>query len=229
MRRKIHSKINDSFDAIWIMLIILLFIIFISSTTVCSQEEQQLIIDVMGEVSEDGDFVVSVYTLEEGYLTDVEIEFDGKPYQITAEDENGEITLTAPQVSEDSSFTITASKAGYLSAEKTIAVLNILPILSIYLDEYTVDADEWFSVRLTDDSGKAVEGVTDGIQSVVGAEYEDTTNADGRARLLAPKEKDSIVVKAQKTGYTDGSTELWINAEPGLWKLIQQNKIISAL
>ncbi|MCK4798716.1 MAG: hypothetical protein KAT05_15165 [Spirochaetes bacterium] len=30
MRRKIHSKINDSFDAIWIMLIILLFIIFIS-------------------------------------------------------------------------------------------------------------------------------------------------------------------------------------------------------
>lgn len=230
MRRKIHSNIKDRFNTISFILIFqFLLITIITSTIVSSSEEKQLLIDVLGEVPEEEDFLVSVYTLEEGYLTGVEIEFDNEIYSITMEIENGEISIPAPQVIKDSYFTITATKNGYLTGNKVITIQNILSKLIINLDEFTVNTNEWFSLKVTDEKGKSLSGVTVGIQSVIGDEFEDTTNDDGRARLLAPKDKDKIIVKAQKIGYTDASTELWINAEPGLLETIQKNPVTPIL
>ena len=58
------------------------------------------------------------------YQTGVEIEFNSKTYQITTEDENFEITIETPQVSEVTIFTVKASKTGFISDNATITILN---------------------------------------------------------------------------------------------------------
>ena len=84
-------------------------------------QEEGLILSVINESYEQIDeieegeyFLVGTYILNESglptYQVGVEIEFNGKIYQITIEDENFEITIEAPQVSEDTMFTVKASK-----------------------------------------------------------------------------------------------------------------------
>ncbi|MCK5030308.1 MAG: hypothetical protein KAR64_02470, partial [Thermoplasmatales archaeon] len=125
MRKKIYPQTRDNQVVILLTLLILLFSNIFSSNLVTAQEEG-LILDVtnesyeqIGEIEEGEYFLVSTYILNESglpiYQVGVEIEFNGKTYQITIEDENFEITIETPQVSESTRFTVKASKTGFMS------------------------------------------------------------------------------------------------------------------
>jgi hypothetical protein len=233
MRKKIYSQIRDNRVVILFTLLILLFSNIFSSDLVTAQEEG-LILSVInesyeqiGEIEEGEYFLVSAYILDEDnqpiYQIGVEIEFNGKIYQITIEDENFEITIETPQVSEDTMFTVKASKTGFMSDNATITVLN-KPQLIITPDTYTVEANKQFSVVVTDENGKSVTGATVGIQSCTGEDYVDTTNNNGRVWLIAPEGHNEIILIAQKEGYIDGKPILLgVNTNPGFIELIVEN------
>jgi len=233
MRKKIYPQTRDNQVVILFTLLTLLFSNIFSSNLVTAQEEG-LILDVtnesyeqIGEIEEGEYFLVSAYILDEDnqpiYQIGVEIEFNEKIYQIIIEDENFEITIETPQVSEDTMFTVKVSKTGFMSDNATITVLN-KPQLSITPDTYTVEANKQFSVIVTDENGKSVAGATVGIQSCTGEDYVDTTNDNGRAWLIAPEGHNEIILIAQKEGYIDGKPILLgVNTNPGFIELIVEN------
>lgn len=217
MRSKIHLGINVKCIVILTILVILLF------SNIVLAEEQQLFIDVNDEVYENEDFLVSAYTLNQdnvpAYQIGVEIEFNSVPYNIT--DESAAVLIKAPQVSEDTSYVITASKGGYISAEATITVFNRQPKLSITLDSYTVKTNEKFSVVVNDENDDPVPGAAVAIQGVGDVE---TTNADGLAWLIAPDDRTEITIKVQKEGYQYATITLEIDTSPGLIEILMQNQ-----
>ena len=233
MRKKIYPQTRDNQVVILLTLLILLFSNIFSSNLVTAQEEG-LILSVInesyeqiGEIEEGKYFLVGTYILNESglptYQVGVEIEFNGKIYQITIEDENFEITIEAPQVSEDTMFTVKASKTGFMSDNVTITVLN-KPKLIITPDTYTVEANKQFSVVVTDENGKSVAGATVGIQSCTGEDYIKITNDNGRAWLITPEGHNEIILIAQKEGYIDGKPIiLGVNTNPGFIELIVEN------
>lgn len=232
MRKKAHLVTRSSY----ITLLILIIALSILVPYQVSAQEKQLIIDVTKEVYESENFSVSVYdpNLENAspYLINVLIEFDGEQYNITENDENGEIILAAPQISKDTIFTITASKTGYESATTNISVIKketqnesqlaITPDGSIY----TIDANKQFSVIVTDETGKTISEATVGIQSYTGKGSVDETDDNGRACLTAPGDCSEIILVAQKEGYTSGTEKIWINANPGLMERTLQNPYV---
>ena len=238
MRKKIYLKTKGDYVAILYILSILLFSnIFISN--LADAQEEELILDITGESYEQIDeifegeqFLVSTYILSESglptYQVGVEVEFNGKIYQITIEDENFEINIDAPQVSEDTMFTVKASKTGFTSDSVTINVLD-KPQLIIIPDgnAYTVEANKQFSVKVTDENGKPVMGATVGIQSCTGEDYIKSTDNNGRAWLVAPEGHSEITLIAQKDGYTNCKPViLGVNTNPGVIELLTENPYV---
>jgi len=233
MRKKIYPQTRDNHVVILLTLLILLFSNIFSPNLVTAQDEG-LILDVtnesyeqIGEIEEGEYFLVSTYILNESgfptYQVGVEIEFNGKIYQINIEDENFEITIEAPPVSEDTMFTVKASKTGFMSDNVNITVLN-KPQLIITPDSYTVEENKQFSVVVTDENGKSVAGVIVGIQSCTGEDYIDITNDNGRAWLITPEGHNEIILIAQKEGYIDGKPILLgVNTNPGFIELIVEH------
>jgi len=233
MRKKIYPLIRDNHIIILFTLLIILFSNIFTSNLVTAQE-QELILDVtnesyehVSEMEEGEYFLVSAYILDEDnqpvYQTGVEIEFNGEKYQITIEDDNFEISIEAAQVSEDTIFTVKASKTGFKSDNVNITVLN-KPQLIITPDSYTVEANKQFSVVVTDENGKFVAGTTVGIQSCNGKNYVDITNENGRAWLTTPEGRNEIILIAQKEGCIDGKPIiLGVNTNPSIIELIFGN------
>lgn len=221
-----RSGIRDNYiTTLLILLLLLLCNIFIISSSVAAQGEQ-LIIDVVDEVYENEDFFVSVYIINNSgiptFLIDVELVFNGYPYYITDQG-SGVATIQAPQVDEDTAYTITASKDGYTPAEETITILNKLPKLIVTLDKYTVNANEKFSVVVKDENENPIANATVVIQDVFGEDAIATTNSGGRAWLVAPEVGGEITIMAQKDGYVEGTTPLMVNIGPGFWESLLQN------
>jgi hypothetical protein len=233
MRKKIYPKTRDNQVVILFTLLILLFLNIFNSNLVTAQEKE-LILSVINESYEQIDkieegeyFIVGTYILNESglpvYQEGVEIEFDGKIYQITIEDENFEITIKAPQVSEDTMFTVKASKTGFGSDNVTITVLNKSQLI-ITPDTYTVESNKQFSIVVTDENGKSVSGATVGIQSCTGEDCVKITNDNGRVWLITPEGHNEIILIAQKEGYIDGKPIiLGVNTNPGVIELIVNN------
>jgi len=233
MRKKIYPQTRYNLVVILLTLLILLFLNIFGSNLAIAQEGG-LVLDVtnksyeqIDDIEEGEYFLVSTYVLNKSglptYQAGVEIEFNGKIYQITIEEENLEITIEAPQVSEDTMFTVKASKIGFISDNATINVLN-KPQLTITPDSYTVEANKQFSVIITDENGKSVSGVTVGIQSFTGEDYIDITNDNGRVWLITPEGHNEIILIAQKEGYIDGKPVLiGVNTNPGFIELIVEN------
>ena len=233
MRKKIYLQTKNTHVVIKLTLLILLFSNISGSNLVTAQEDG-LTLDVtnesyeqIGEIEEGEHFLVSAYILDEYnqpiYQIGVVIEFNEKIYQINIEDENFEIAIEAPQVYEDTMFTVKASKTGLMSNNVTITVLN-KPQLIITPDAYTVEANKQFSVVITDENGKSVAGVTVGIQSCTGKDNVDVTNENGRAWLIAPEGHNEIILIAQKEGCIDGKPILLgVNTNPSFIELIVEN------
>jgi len=234
MRKKIYLQTGGNHVVILLTLLILLLSNIFISILVTAQENG-LILDItnesyeqIGEIKEGEYFLVSAYILNGDnqpiYQTGVEIEFNSKTYQISTEDENFEIIIETPQVSEVTMFTVKASKTGFISDNVTITILN-KPQLTITPDSYTVEANKQFSVVVTDENGESVEGATVGIQSCTGEDYVDITNDNGRAWLIVPEGHNEISLIAQKEGFIDGKPILLgVNTNPSFIELIFENQ-----
>jgi len=106
--------------------IIIFFFLLLSSLSCLSlnvkAQENQLFIDAPSVVDDMGGFWVTITDGEGNPIEGVTVEFDTNSYKTNI---NGKIKLY-PSVNEDTNFTITASKEGYLSAMVWITVINEL-------------------------------------------------------------------------------------------------------
>jgi len=228
MRKKTRLETTNIFIQIALTILFVLFVIISANV---KAQEKQLIIDVEGEVYEEVNFTVSVYTINENdspiYQIDVLIEFNNKFYDITAE--NPEISIMAPDISESSFFTIIASKMGYESAVTNISVVKTEQgdiqqlIITLLDDDFIIDAGNHFSVLVTNRTGDPISEVTVGIQSFTGEGSVGKTDANGRVRLVAPEDRSEIILIAQKEGYNEGTEKIWVHPNPSLIDTLIQN------
>ena len=216
-----HSSIKVSYISVLILLFILLF----SNITLAQGKQLDIVItnlsnEEINEIYEGESFKVSVLDPESEeptpFLTDVDIEFNGKLYRIN---ETRELILQAPDVDQDSSLIITASKEGYNSTNETITILDNEsqdePLKLIVTPEaYTIEAGKQFSILVKDENGNTISGAMVAIQS-----FGDTriTDDDGRAWLTAPEDKESITIIAEKDGYVKDTISIKVNIEPPWW------------
>ena len=229
MRRKNKIDIIFNFTKIINFLLIMLLITFFTPK-VFAEPGEILEIVTIDEVNEEEFFSVSVMDPEiienSPWLIDVEIEFNGYIYEIN---DTAEIELQAPQVNEDTSYIIKASKEGYISANKTIIVLNEeIKLLFISHDDFVVDAGERFSITITenDKNGDPVEGVRIAIQSFGQSAL---TDDNGRAWLTAPEDREKITIIATKNGFENAQVLIEVNIPPTLLDLIIRNRYFTIL
>ncbi len=211
----------------------LLFLLFVSFCLLNSsslqivdalEEKKQMAIDVPPSVGSQQNFTVSVYDINATnetptpYLVGVTISFNNNTYQISLTDEDGEISVMAPSVSENTSFALTAQKQGYHNVTTTIMVTPFFPSTSkkLYInpEQFTVDAEKQFTITVYDETGTPISGATVGIQNHIGKGSVTVTNIQGQAFLEAPNE-ETITLIAQKQGYMDATEILWVNTNPG--------------
>ena len=221
-----RGLLRDRHIAIILILFILLFSTISVPYLVTAQNEQLYIDTDENEVGEGEEFLVYVYILNETlyptYLADVEIDFNGQPYQISDSEEYPDsVSIEAPTVDKDTEFTITAEKEGYNYTTYEITVLNKLPKLNIYLEDLTILEGEYFVVSVTDsESEEEVEGALVYIE-VIGTQ--DETDEMGRVEFIAPHGYETIRIIAKKVGYQDGIKLVEINLQPSIWDQLRQN------
>jgi hypothetical protein len=211
------------------LLILFFFNIFIIKT-VNADPEKIMEIVTADEINEEKNFSVSVLDpdllniedIETPYLSDVLIEFNEMSYYI---DENLEVTIVAPKVTQDEIFIIKASKEGYIPAYKNITILitqnNKLEIIH---DDYVVDASKKFSVQIIDSEGNFVLGAEVYIQNC--GEPSSITNERGYATLKAPDNQENFVIIAKKDGYDYATQTFSVNVQPSFWESIIKNQYL---
>ena len=191
-----------------------------------SEEKKQMAIDVSSSVGSQQNFTVSVYDINatnetpSPYLVGVTIIFNNQTNHISSIDEDGEISLSAPQVTENKSFTLVAQKQGYLNATATIIVTPFVTttVKQLYINsqEFTVEAEEEFTITVYDETGTPIAGATVGIQNHIETGSMSVTDSQGQAFLQAPNEA-KITLIAQKQGYKDATENLWVDTNPGFF------------
>ncbi len=230
MRRKNYLKIGFSYKHILIFLLLILPINIIAAETIIATPGEILEIVALEEVNEEEFFSISVMDPEivedSPWLIDVIIEFNGDIYQIN---ETAEFMIQAPQVNQDTNYTIKASKEGYTPINKTILIRDTeIKVLVISHDDFVVDAGERFSVTITenDKNGDPVVGVGVAIQSFGQSAF---TDDNGRAWLTAPEDWEKITILASKDGYINGQAQMEVNIPPTLLDLIIRNRYFTIL
>ena len=207
--------------------IFLTFNIFIIQNVFSSPEKIMEIV-LEEEIYEEKNFSVSVLDpelidveeIDSPYLSDVQIEFNEKNYYI---DENLEVTIKAPEVTQNQIFTIKAVKEGYTTAYKNITIHNVQNNkLEIIHDDYIVDAGKKFSVQILDEDGYLVSGAEVYIQNSV--EPSSISNDKGIATLTAPDDKEYLTIIANKQGYDYASQNFYVNIQPPWWESTIKNQ-----
>lgn len=225
MRKKI-SKFRFSVN---IIPIFLLFLVLSSTFSLSAlSSEKQLYIGCLDEVEENKEFLVSVYTYNESLIpktqNDVNITFQEIVYPLTEEI----LSLVSSSVDEDTDFLITASKTGFLSADKTITVLdvdssiNVLFLKIVAPGGILIKPDEQFYVIVKDQDDNPVDGATVFIQNF-GSNVK--TDPNGNAILQSSKDGETIIVKVKKDGYEPDSLEFTLIAEKSFWQEIIEHRL----
>jgi len=223
------QKINKLYNKFILcsFVIFLTFNIFIIQNVFSSPEKIMEIV-LEEEIYEEKNFSVSVLDpelidieeIDSPYLSDVQIEFNEKNYYI---DENLEVTIKAPEVTQNQIFTIKAVKDEYTTAYKNITILNVQNNkLEITHDDYIVDAGKKFSVQILDKDGFLVSGVEVYIQNSV--EPSSISNEKGIATLTAPDDKEYFTIIANKQGYDYASQNFYVNIQPPWWESTIKNQ-----
>ena len=137
-------------------------------------------------------------------LSGVDVEFAETTAQT---DSNGEATFTVPDPGvESATYTITAEKAGYTSADKSITVIKVYSVQIVGPNTAPAPGEE-FTVSIIA-NGAALAGATVEFN---GNMY--TSNARGELTLTAPDSAGSYTVSASYGNYEDGT--LTITVEEG--------------
>lgn len=234
MRKNLILKIKYRINAILLIIFVLLFFCIIFSNNIKAQDKNLLIEIrdsntgyIINEINENEYFKVSVRDPDDilsstPYLINVILFFNNVEYLISEQSYNADIELKAPNVDQNTYFSINASKSGYNSYETDILIKN-KPKLKIIPDKYTVDADEIFSLTVKDENDKPLSGVTVFITNY--REQKSKTNSNGVAWLKAPEDTNTIRITANKTGYITDSIYIKINIEPSFFDILFQNKL----
>ena len=124
-------------------------------------------------------------------------------------DANGQATFTAPEVSSDLSYTISATKEGYNPDTGTITVINV-PKLIISVDE-SVAGGSSFDVVVAKDTGDPVIGAT---VTFNGKTYK--TKAGGVASIPAPEvDSDTAYTLTASFGtFTEATASVTVTPKP---------------
>ena len=62
-----------------------------------------------------------------------------------------------------------------------------------------------------------------GALGIISKESLVNTDENGRARILAPNNRNEIILLAQKKGYTNATEKVWINVNPDIIDKILKN------
>lgn len=164
-------------------------------------------------------FTISVYdptiVNETPYLSDVTIVFANKTYIITDQHANRELTLTAPLVHVPTFYSIEAFKDSYNEKNKTITIqpaTSSSPHLMITLISDNVNADEFFTLKITDELNNPITNATVSIQNQQDEETDGITNETGIITLRAPNQQE-ITVLAQKEDYMEDTIKIWVKTK----------------
>ena len=157
-------------------------------------------------VIEGEDFVVTVTSSSDPvYNATITVGW-GTPWGSNLTDKNGQVTLTATSVSEDTIYSINASKTGYLNETANIVVLNEMQPLTIHVDSSIAFEGVPFQVRVTsNDHIGGVEGV------LVTFDYSlYYTNESGEVTILIPMVEQNTIylIEASKSGYEGHNKEI---------------------
>ena len=196
------------------------FIMFIFMIVPICVAENSMFIEILPSQPISGqNFTVSVYNPliinETPYLTDVSIIFLNETYEITDALANRELELLAPMVYIPTSFQIIAYKDEYNMTNKSVTILpntSNPAHLFITVTSNSLVADDYFVIRVTDEFNQPIENATVSIQGQQAEETDGLTNQTGYIKLRAPNQKE-ITILAQKQGYEDDTTDLWIETK----------------
>jgi len=219
-------------DIKFILFSLIIFLTFINLIIITPSAFPEKTMEIMTEeeIYEEKNFSISVLDpelfdiedIETPYLSDVQIEFDGKNYYI---DENLETTILAPKVSQNEIFTIKATKEGYITSYKNITILDSeYNKLEIIHDDYIVDSGKKFSVQVIDEDGQSIEGVEVYIQNSL--DPSTLTNEKGYATLKAPDNEESFVIIAKKDGYDYVTQAFSANIQPSWFDSLINNQLL---
>ena len=128
----------------------------------------------------------------------------GTPWGSNLTDKNGQVTLTATSVSEDTTYSINASKTGYFNETANIVVLDEMQTLTIHVDISIVLEGVPFQVRVTADD-RGVDRVL-----VTFNDHGYYTNESGEVTILAPIVEQNTIysIEASKSGYEGNEIQI---------------------
>jgi len=110
---------------------------------------------------------------------------------------NGQVVVSAPQVSASLDYTISATADGYVSGSSTIRVIDV-PMLLIMPPDNNVEAGSTFIISVYTNNGLAVVGTT---VTFDGQTY--ITDISGEVSIVAPSIPDEYDITASHPGYID--------------------------
>ena len=147
----------------------------------------ELDITVDARISENTAFTVTV--IKKGTTDPVEdaaVEIQGIGTVNTGADGKATFdgTYVSPEVTSDTTYTITVTADGYLPVSMNIVVVNI-PKLSIILPDSAVYGKDTFTIYIADDTGAGIIGAT---VTFNGKTY--TSKSDGAVTITAPDISD---------------------------------------
>jgi hypothetical protein len=195
-------------------LLILLYFFFLllallpTATITRSYPPPELQILCTPQVNEDAMFEV---TVKSGILSidNVTVTFNGDTIQTNA---TGKATFRAPFVIPDANntFSITASKEGYVSTNWSILILNI-PQLFPTVPSPMIMENTTFIVTVLNDEGTPVENVT-----LMFEHNNYSTDRNGIVRLTTPavKKTETSILSVKKQGYLSNTLSLQISPRP---------------
>jgi hypothetical protein len=193
---------------IWLMLIIsmILFSSLMLNQTVKGEPYPTLTITTRNHVHESQIFQVNV-TSNSTPIVNATVTFFGS-IQIT--NSSGQAIFTTPSItsSDNTTYTITASKEGYESATVTIIIIHHPRLLVNLSKNDAINEGESFIVCVYDqDTNLTVQNAT-----VIFNGIEYFTDSEGMATLIAPRFKDeeyqNYYIFALKPGYIDSEPQI---------------------
>jgi len=211
------------------LIIIVILLLFIGTATSTSASKTMVIELSSSIISSNEYLTVSVFdpsiTNETPYLTDVILQFNDEIYEISSEDDIGEILIQVPQVPVNTTYILEAFKEGYSPTNVTISVLpgESTPSFELHItlikESNNVNAYQEFFILVTDMDGIPIQGAIVSIQGMEDKGYVSTTDAQGQTSFIAPN-IDEITIITDKQGYESGALTFWVITQPDSYGII---------
>jgi hypothetical protein len=175
------------------------------SSIACKKQPQYplLLITAPSSVNENQQFMVRI-TANNQSVVGANVVFNGITKQTNL---NGTVNFIAPEVNITHSFTISASKTGYISATASILVINIPQYPQLVINApSSVYENQQFTVQITANNQPVASAhvVFNGINKL--------TNSNGATNFLAPEVNmtHSFSVFAYKSGYLNATSSILV-------------------